>query len=251
MQPKLLLTGSAGRVGQLIRPRLGALGGALRLCDLRSAAPLRPWEEEIVGDLCAIADKAVEGCDTVIHLAGIATEDAFDPLIDANIRATYALYEAARKAGVRRILLASTNHVSGFYPASERVGPSLLPRPDSLYALSKLWCEGLARLYFDAHGIGSTVVRIGSVTESPETPRHRHTWFAPDDLVTLIQWVVATPEPRFDLFYGATPIGDGCFWTTEGQPDGWAPAATTRLDGLPEGDTGPWQGGGLADRFER
>ncbi len=248
---RLLLTGAAGRVARLIRPGLGGLAAHVRLCDLRDMGPLLPWEEAVTGDLCTVARRAVAGCDAIVHLAGIASESDLDPLIDANIRATHALYEAARVEGVRRILMASTNHVTGFYPATERVGPADPPRPDSLYAVSKLWCEGLARFHYDAYGIETAIVRIGSVAPRPETPRHRHSWFAPGDLVSLIRTVIEPPALGCPVFYGATPLGDDCYWTAEGRPEGWVPTATVDARDLPGGVAGPWQGGGLADRFSR
>lgn len=72
-----------------------------------------------------------------------------DPILQANIVGTYNLYEAARKQGVRRVVFASSNHVTGFYRQDEVLTPSSPMRPDGLYGVSKAFGENLARFYFD------------------------------------------------------------------------------------------------------
>src|SRR5690606_38664691 len=58
--------------------------------------------------------RELEGVDTVIHLAGDASPRAsWQSVLENNIDGTYQVYEAARLAGVRRIIFASTNHVTG------------------------------------------------------------------------------------------------------------------------------------------
>ncbi len=111
----------------------------------------------------------MQGVDAVVHLGGVSTEAAFEPILQGNILGVYNLYEAARKQGVKRIVFASSNHVTGFYKQSETINASHPPRPDSLYGVSKAFGEDLSRFYFDRYGIETACVRIGSSFPSPKT----------------------------------------------------------------------------------
>lgn len=55
-----------------------------------------------------------------MHLGGISTERAFEEILQANIVGTFHIYEAARKHGIKRVVFASSNHVTGFYPQGEQ-----------------------------------------------------------------------------------------------------------------------------------
>ena len=122
---------------------------ALRL-DLADFAAVRP---------------AMEGTDVVVHLAAIPSEDTFERLLQANVAATYNVFEAARQAGARRVVFASTNHVTGFYRRSERVGPADPVRPDSMYGATKVFGEAVGRLYADKWGMEVVCLRIGAFGE--------------------------------------------------------------------------------------
>ncbi|WP_010142274.1 NAD-dependent epimerase/dehydratase family protein, partial [Oceanicola sp. S124] len=82
---------------------------------------------------------AMQGCDAVIHLGGYSIEGPFAPIMEANILGLYNLYEAARANGQPRILFASSNHVVGFHAQSDVIDASAMPRPDSLYGVSKVF----------------------------------------------------------------------------------------------------------------
>jgi uronate dehydrogenase len=153
---RLLLTGAAGGLGQALRPRLKANCKVLRSAD-RVAFGLAGEQEEFV--LADLADASavmgmMQGVDAVVHLGGVSTEAAFEPILQGNILGVYNLYEAARKQGVKRIVFASSNHVTGFYKQSETINASHPARPDSLYGVSKAFGEDLSRFYFDRYGIG-------------------------------------------------------------------------------------------------
>jgi len=147
---RLLLTGAAGGLGQALRPRLKANCNILRSAD-RVAFGLAGEQEELV--LADLADASavmgmMQGVDAVVHMGGVSTEAAFEPILQGNILGVYNLYEAARKQGVKRIVFASSNHVTGFYKQSETINASHPPRPDSLYGAFTLTDMALRRLAF-------------------------------------------------------------------------------------------------------
>jgi uronate dehydrogenase len=201
---RLLLTGAAGGLGQALRPRLKANCKVLRSAD-RVAFGLAGEQEEFV--LADLADASavmgmMQGVDAVVHLGGVSTEAAFEPILQGNILGVYNLYEAARKQGVKRIVFASSNHVTGFYKQSETINASHPPRPDSLYGVSKAFGEDLSRFYFDRYGIETACVRIGSSFPEPKDRRMLATWLSFDDLHRLITACLTTPVLGHSIIFG-------------------------------------------------
>ena len=201
---RLLLTGAAGGLGQALRPRLKANCKILRSAD-RVAFGLASEQEEFV--LADLADAGavmamMQGVDAVVHLGGVSTEAAFEPILQGNILGVYNLYEAARKQGVKRIVFASSNHVTGFYKQSETINASHPPRPDSLYGVSKAFGEDLSRFYFDRYGIETACVRIGSSFTEPKDRRMLATWLSFDDLHRLITACLTTPVLGHSIIFG-------------------------------------------------
>jgi uronate dehydrogenase len=201
---RLLLTGAAGGLGQALRPRLKANCHILRSAD-RVAFGLAGEQEELV--LADLADAGavlnmMQGVDAVVHLGGVSTEAAFEPILQGNILGVYNLYEAARKQGVKRIVFASSNHVTGFYKQSETINASHPPRPDSLYGVSKAFGEDLSRFYYDRYGIETACVRIGSSFPEPKDRRMLATWMSYDDLHRLITACLTTPVLGHSIIFG-------------------------------------------------
>src|SRR5690349_20271744 len=152
---RLLMTGAAGGLGRQLRPRLKAWCETLRLTDREDLGTAAPGEELRIA---ALEDRPamrrlLEGVDAVVHLGGVSIEGPFDPILQSNIVGVYNLYEAARLNGVRRIVFASSNHVTGFYRQDEMISPADPLRPDGFYGVSKAFGESLSRFYFDRYGI--------------------------------------------------------------------------------------------------
>ncbi|MEW2303701.1 NAD(P)-dependent oxidoreductase [Streptomyces sp. NPDC006655] len=203
----LLLTGAAGGLGTLMRSLLPEYGYALRLLDVR---PVEGEPDAITADL---ADKqalreAVRGVDAVLHLAGISLEAPFEKILRSNIEGTYNLYEAAREAGVRRIVFASSNHAVG-YTRAPRAGEPLIPvdtprRPDTFYGLSKSFGEDLAQLYWDRHGLETVSVRIGSCFPEPADVRMLSVWMSPADGARLFHAALTADKVGHTVVYGSS-----------------------------------------------
>ncbi len=203
---RVLITGAAGRIGSVLRDGLRGVYPVLRLTDRAPLGAARDREELYPADLCDLdAVMAImEGVDAVVHLGGIPEEDTWERIHDNNIVGTYHVFEAARHAGVKRVVFASTNHVVGYYRRSRQVGPDAPPRPDSRYAVSKLFGEGLGRLYADKHDIGCVCLRIGSFQAEPRDLRMLSTWISHPDTARLVRRALDAPGVHFEIVYGVS-----------------------------------------------
>jgi len=203
---RLLLTGAAGGLGRELRPRLRRLARVLRASDVAEMAPAGDGEEVMTAALqdAAAVDRIVAGSDAIVHLGCISTEGPFAPILEANIVGVWHLYEAARRHGVRRIVFASSNHVTGFYRQDEVIRPSDPMRPDGHYGLSKAFGENVARFYFDRYGIESVCLRIGSSFPEPKDRRMLATWLSYDDLERLVVASLTAPVVGCSVVYGVS-----------------------------------------------
>ena len=203
---RLLLTGAAGGLGRVLRPRLKRYCNALRLSDIAELGAAEEGEElrpARLEDRAAVLE-LLEGVSAVVHLGGVSTEASFEPVLQANIVGLYNLYEAARKQGVKRIVFASSNHVTGFYRQDEVISPADPMRPDGLYGISKAFGENLSRYYFDRYGIETACLRIGSSFPEPRDRRMLSTWLSYDDLERLVLACLTAPVVGHSVIYGVS-----------------------------------------------
>ena len=203
---RLLLTGAAGGLGRVLRPRLKPWCTTLRLSDIAdlgaaaSGEELQPAALEKADQVHALLD----GVDAVVHLGGVSVEGPFEPILQANIVGACNLYEAARRHGVKRIVFASSNHVSGFYRQDQVIDPSMPMRPDGHYGLSKAFGENLAQFYFDRYGLETVSLRIGSSFPEPKDRRMLATWLSYDDLERLVVASLTAPLVGHTVIYGVS-----------------------------------------------
>ncbi|MFG3102388.1 NAD-dependent epimerase/dehydratase family protein [Streptomyces sp. NPDC048182] len=208
------ITGAAGTIGAVVRRALRPEAERLLLVD---RAPLRPEagnEEVRPADLRdeAAVRSALAGADRVLHLGGIPDEAPLPDLLGANVLGTHHVLEAARRAGIGRVVLASSNRVTGFHPAGHRTAPDEPVRPDGLYGVSKAAVEALGRLYADKFGLSVICLRIGSFEPEPTEPRHLATWLSPRDTVGYVRAALTAPETtRFATVY-AVSANTRRFW---------------------------------------
>lgn len=255
---RLLITGAAGGLGQLGRERLGHLAEILRLSDVADMAPAGAGEEVVrcdLGDFDAVR-AMVEGCDGILHLGGVSTENTFDSIRNANLVGLYNLYEAARRTGCRRIIFASSNHAIGFHAREEKLDAQSTFRPDSLYGVSKVFGEAVALLYHDKFGIETARVRIGSCFPEPKDHRMLATWLSPDDFVRLVECVFRAPRLGCPVIYGASANAEQWWDNSHAAYVGWRPQDSSepfraKLDAAmtpppPEDPVNRYQGGGFA-----
>ena len=192
----VLLTGAAGSLGTVLRTAL-APRWRLRLLDRAPIAALRGNEEAVQADIAdrAAVALAMEGVAALVHFAGAPDAHDLESLFHANVRGVFDVFEAARLAGVRRIVFASSNHAHGCWPVIERVTPQHPARPDSLYGAFKVMGEAMLRFYFDRHAMRSVSLRIGTCRQLPIDQRSLATWLSFPDLVQLVERSLLHDDP--------------------------------------------------------
>jgi len=213
---RCLITGAAGGIGTRLRRLLRGVYPHLRLSDRVPPPDLAADEEFVAADLAdaAAVERAVAGMQGIIHLGGLSTECPWEEILPANIIGTYNLFEAARRAGVERVVFASSNHVVGFYPRRRRISAEAIPRPDSRYGVSKAFGEALGAFYADKFGLGVLAIRIGNVADAPVDERRLSIWVKPEDLVQLLRIGLEHPDLHFEVVYGVSANARG-WWDNE------------------------------------
>lgn len=218
MRERILITGPGGRVGTQIVPLLRE-HFALRLFDTASLVASGD-DEIVVGDIQDFDTlrKACEGVSAVIHLAAISDEaDFHTKLLPVNVAGTYNVFEAARQAGVQRVIYASTGQVILNYGRETRVTVEMPPRPSTVYACTKIFGESLARWYSETHGMSMLVLRLCyfRAYDDPllRIPGHpvQYDWCSPRDLTQLLVKCLHT-DLQFGIFFGISNNTKGGQW---------------------------------------
>ena len=256
----LLITGAAGRIGAALRPRLLAAGHDLVLLDERTPDdPPTGGERFVPGSVhdADALDDALIGVDTVVHLAGIPTEAAWDDLVAANLTGTKNVLERAAAAGVLRVVQASSIHAVGRVPEPLEEPGSVpgdrLARPDTYYGVTKAGMELLGSLFADRFGMSIVSARIGAFGEQPSSGRALLMWSSPDDLVRLVLATVDLRDPGHHVVWALSRNTGSPADLTAGERIGFGPVddASDVLDadaraGLPAEDL-RYLGGGMVE----
>jgi UDP-glucose 4-epimerase len=208
----VLVTGAGGNLGRVVVPALAAQGHQVRAADFR---PVDVGEEPTsldVRDADAVA-RAVHGVDAVVHAAALhgIHLGRFEPrdFWATNVTGTFNVYDAARAADVRRVVLCSSMAVYG--ASAERtpdawavVTEDAQPLPQDVYGLSKLLCEEIARHHARVEGIVTTALRLGMfVPETWERYGFRLLFGGVDDrdvAQAVLRALEHSPADRFDVF---------------------------------------------------
>lgn len=203
---RVLITGAGGGIGRSLRETLRGVYPVLRLSDRVPVAPARDGEEVDQTDIADMAqvERMVAGVDGIIHLGGVSGENTWEKILESNIVGLYNVFEAARLAGVKRIVMSTSNHAVGFYPRAQTIDHRVVPRPDSRYGVSKAFSESLASLYADKHGIGFLCTRIGNFGTKPIDSRRLSIWVTPRDYTQLVRIGLEHPDIRFEIVYGVS-----------------------------------------------
>lgn len=203
---KLVLTGAAGRLGSYLREPLAAMCDQLVSTDIaEDIGTLYPSETYIRADLAEMAQigPVLEGADMVIHFGAIVDEKPFEELLGPNFIGSYNIWEAGYKAGVKRVIYASSIHAVGMHLKSDFIGTDAEHRPDTFYGLAKCFTEDLGRMYWDKRGMESVHLRILSCAQVNNT-RALGSWLSYGDLIQLVVRAIDTPSVGFAIIYGVS-----------------------------------------------
>jgi len=216
---RVLITGMSGLIGEAVRRRLDGRW-VLRALNRRPVAGVETHRADI-GDLDAIAP-AFRDVDAVVHLAAnVQANPPWEAVLRDNVVGTYNVFEAARRAGVKRVVYASSGATvsnierdepyaaltAGRYdevaewPVLTHESPM---RPHGLYGCSKIWGEALARHFADTAGMSMICLRIGHVSaeDRPVKPREFSVWCSRRDIAQMVERCLAAPDSlRFDVFF--------------------------------------------------
>ncbi len=232
LMKRVVVTGSNGKIGQMVMDAWRESGAYDVVGLARSEGPYTDILAD-TSDLDALV-QAFAGADAVVHLAGSsAVGSSWEDVLESNIIGLRNVFEAARVAGVPRVVFSSSNHAVGTFEManSPQIWEIDDPRqidetseimPDSLYGVSKAYGEAMARYYVDHHGLQAVCLRIGGCTgtDSPSAPenlwkperdaeagirearmRMRAVWLSNRDCVHLIERSIDA-DVRWALVYG-------------------------------------------------
>jgi len=225
---RILITGAAGLIGRMIRPRLARANRILRLLDMVELGPAGEGErvelfQGSVTDM-GVLEQACRDVSAVIHLAGHSREAPWQQILEVNIGGTYAVFEAARRQNVPRVIFASSGHAVGYAPLDGAEAPDFLsPRPDTNYGVGKVAGEAIGSLYADRYGMDVICVRIGACFDRPGRPRTLGRWLSPDDCARLLDACLTVADPGFRLVWGVSANTRRLFSLGEARRLGYEP----------------------------
>lgn len=177
-----LVTGGAGFIGSHLTELLVSQGWRVRVLDDLSTGRLHNLDAVLgnieftrgsVTDESAV-DRAVAGVEVVFHLAAkVFVPESFkrpDEYEQVNVRGTKLLLDAAKKAGVRRVVFSSSCAIYGD-TTDLPIAETATPKPTSPYAANKLAAEELGRLAATSEGPAFSALRYFNVYGSRQDPR--------------------------------------------------------------------------------
>lgn len=238
MTQRVLVTGAAGRIGRAAVAAIAARGHVVIGLDF-TPTPGLPPAQAVVGSILD-ADKlaaAMAGADCLVHLGATPDDGVYprpappddtdnfeDELVPNNIVGAYRVLEAARKAGVPKLILASSGQVivghrkAGAIP----VHASASYAPRYLYACTKVFLEMLGQVYANHHGMKVIAVRLGwcprnaaQVQELRASPEDQDVYLSQADAGRFFAAAVEAPLARLPpfapVYVTSRPAGRECY----------------------------------------
>lgn len=211
---RILFTGPGGRIGTQVVPLLRERYEVAAF-DLH-ADPDDPLSFE--GDLQSIEPlkAAMEGCSAVVHMAATSDDAPFvEQILPNNIIGFYNVLEAARQAGVKRVVFASSVQAIGSgmkwrEEGSKPFSADQMPLPSNAYGASKVWGEAMGRTFWDKHKQEFVAIRIGAFqpydSDWLKEGRAKDIWLSPRDMFQLIWRSIETPDVGFAIVHGTSRV---------------------------------------------
>lgn len=214
---RVLVTGAAGRIGRYFAKHSSDRNDLrLMVQNPGDGEAIEALGEVVVADLRDLErmKEVCRGIDTVVHLAADPSPRAtWDNVIDVNITGTYHVFVAAKAAGCRRVVYASSIHAVSGYPVDVQVKADDPVNPGDLYGVSKCFGEAMGRYMAEQEDVSTIAIRIGAfqpaeAAESPKRLKNLDAWVSPRDMNQLIQRSIDNETIRFAIVHG---LSDNCF----------------------------------------
>jgi len=207
----VLITGASGNIGSYFAENCGERY-RLRLMvrEPGDGAEIAKHGEIVTGDVTDLEQlkQLCNGVDTVLHLAATASPSStWDEILPANIVGTYNVLVAAKAAGCRRVIYASSIHAVSGYPADVQVKTSDPINPGDLYGVSKCFGEALSRYFAEKESLSVIALRIGAfqpleTAQQEENIGLLDAFVSPRDLTQLITKCIDAEHLQFAVFNG-------------------------------------------------
>ena len=196
----VLVTGAAGLFGSILRDHW-ADRYQLRLADIKAVDSLAAHEQYVPLDIRDLEQfaSACKGVHTVVHLAAYPGDGAefYNILLERNIVGAYNAFEAARRAGCRRLVFASSIDAVGGYWDDGEIAADRPVYPRTEYGATKCWGEAVGRVYAEQHNLSCVCVRLCN----PHFDQGGD--WSPDDLISGL-----TPRDAADLLGRCVDVED-------------------------------------------
>lgn len=206
---RVAVTGAAGRIGSYFAEQLHQKYDLVLIDrDADELQKIASYGQTVTAELSELEKltQACQGADTLIHLAGDPNPgQTWSSVIENNITGTYNAFVAAKAAGCRRIVYASSIHAVSGYPKDVQVKTSEPVNPGDLYGVSKCFGEALGRYMANQEGVSVIALRIGAF--QPESSAEKpdlgmmHGWISQRDLIQLMEKCVDATNVRFAVLH--------------------------------------------------
>lgn len=215
---RVLVTGSAGAIGQPVCAELLQRGHLVRGLDRRITPGV---DDAAVVDLVdrEAVRAAARGVDCIVHLAAHPDDADFALLEGPNVRGLFNVLDAARQEGVRRVILASSIQALGTWWDTSRAVPAG-PRdglPANHYALTKVWAEHMGEMYARCYGLSVLAVRVAFMVRNPSEAlrlvqkKVQDTYLSRGDVGRFFALAVEAPASEFAVVYAVGAGGERLF----------------------------------------
>ncbi len=209
---RVLVTGAAGNIGSYFAEH------SHHKYDLRlmvqemneDAKAMQPFGEVVVGDLGDL-DRMKEVCrdiDTVVHLAANPSPSAtWQKLLNTNIIGSYNMFVAAKAAGCRRMIYASSIHAVSGYPPDVQVKTNEPVNPGDVYGVTKCFGEAMGRYMAEQEGLSVIALRIGAFQPLETAQQESNVslldaFVSQRDLNQLIERCIDVENVKFAILHG-------------------------------------------------
>lgn len=223
---KVVCTGGSGRLGSYVTDELRD-HCALTVLDVKpTMSPGVEYVQASITDIAAL-QRAFEGQDAVVHLAAIPNPRTApaEVTFSTNVQGTWNVLQAAENAGVRRVIVASSDAALGLHFNPPAYGPRYLPideshplRPIEFYSLSKEVTETISRSFANRGKLEVLAIRPTHIVFPPEFPEleargadvqnyHLWTYVSPQDVAQGFRLALEVVKAPYQTFYIAAADG--------------------------------------------